>query len=96
MNKNMFGGRAVRAALIALTVAAVAAPSAAEAGKRTRTAIGVGVAAGALGLALGAAAANQDREVVYEERRRPRCWTERQEYEDRWGDIRVRRIRVCE
>ena len=94
MYKNALNGRAVRATLAALMVAAVAIPTAAEAGKGTRTAVGVGVAAGIVGLAVGAAAA-QDREVVYE-RRRARCWTERQEYEDRYGDIHIRKVRVCD
>lgn len=89
------GGRAACAALAAIALSTAMVP-AAQAGDRTRTAIGVGVAAGALGLALGAAAANQDREVVYEERRRPRCWIERQEVEDRWGDIHIRKVRVCD
>ncbi|MFC3693185.1 hypothetical protein [Chenggangzhangella methanolivorans] len=98
MFSNLIGGRAVRASLVALTIAAVAAPSAAEAGRRTRTAVGVGVAAGVMGLAIGAAAANaQDREVGYEdEAREPRCWTERQEVEDEYGDIHLRRVRVCD
>ena len=98
MDRETLGGRAAKAALVALTVAAVAVPSAAEAGRRTRTAVGVGVAAGVLGLAIGAAAANaHDREVVYEdEAPAPRCWTERQEVEDEYGDIHLRRVRICD
>lgn len=105
MNMTMITGRPVRAALVALTMAAVVAPTAAEAGKRTRTAVGVGLAAGALGLAIGgAAASNRDRyydddRVVYEERRyvrpRPRCWTEKRAFEDRYGDVYYKRVEVC-
>lgn len=89
--------RSSRAVLIALTVASVAAPSVAFAGSKTRTAVGVGIAAGALGLALGAAAANAEpREERVYVRERPRCWTERRTYENRWGDLVTRRVRVCD
>lgn len=96
MNMSAIGARPMRAAILALAVAAVALPSAAEAGSRTRTAVGVGLAAGAVGLALGAAAARADDDVVYVERRRPRCWTERRTFEDRYGDLYVKRVRVCD
>jgi hypothetical protein len=89
-----------RTAAFALALAIAAIPGAAEAGSKTRTAVGVGLAAGAVGLALGAAAANAEpvEEEVVEERvyRRPRCWTERRSYEDRYGDIHIRRVRVCD
>lgn len=98
MVSSIVTGRAAKAALVALSIAAVAAPSAAEAGRRARTAVGVGVAAGALGLAIGTAAANaHEREVVYEdEAAAPRCWTERREVEDDYGDIHLRRVRICD
>lgn len=102
MVSSIVTNRAAKAALVALTialaVAAVAAPGAAQAGSRAHTAVGVGVAAGVLGLAIGAAAANaHEREVVYEdEAPAPRCWIERQEVEDEYGDIHLRRVRICD
>lgn len=100
MKMTSISGRPMKAALAALMIAAVAAPTAAEAGKRTRTAVGVGLAAGVAGLAIGAAAANNDRDYYDDgyrgERRgyyarRPVVYEERRVYRPRrcWTERRA-------
>lgn len=85
MNMTSLTGRPLRATLAALTIAAVAIPTTAEAGRRTRTAVGVGLAAGVAGLAIGSAVARDREDRYYDDRyerrgyyaRRPVVYEER-------------------
>jgi hypothetical protein len=58
---------------------------------------GAAVAAGVVGgLALGALAANAGRPVYYQRPvRYGDCWTERRRAYNRYGDLVIRRVRVC-
>ena len=80
------------AAVSALALATTVAPQPAQARNN-----GGAVAAGVIGgLAAGAIIGSQmNRDPGYRANYRE-CHTERREFEDRYGNIRVRRVRVCD
>jgi len=92
------------AAIAALALTAAVAPQPAQA----RDGVNGAIAAGVGGLAVGAAIASQPRgyyggpgyyDSGYAYAPAPvygACHTERQEFEDGYGRIRVRRVRVCD
>lgn len=87
-------------AAVSLALSLTAAPTPASAGNGGAVAAGVigGLAAGAI---IGSAAAGQRSyysgpsyvEPVYD--RPARCWIERRDYVDPYGNIRIRNVRVC-
>jgi len=58
---------------------------------------GGAVAAGVIGgLAVGAIVGSQmNRDDGYYRARHRECWIERQDYEDRYGRLHIRNVRVC-
>ena len=82
----------VSALALAMTVAPM--PAQAENGRNGAAAAGVigGLAAGAI---IGSQVNRDDDGYRYRARYRD-CHTERREFEDRYGNIHVRRVRVCD
>jgi len=82
----------VAVSAVALATAIAPQPAQARNGQNA-AAIAGGLAAGAI---IGSQVGRDDDDRGYRRSRYRECHMERREFEDRYGNIRVRRVRVCD